>query len=51
MKCNICNKRIELTFMNKILGTYYTKGKKRYNVCKDCQSRHTSKELKEKLGL
>jgi hypothetical protein len=51
MKCNICSKRIELIFMNKMIGTVYTKGKKHYNVCNDCQSRHTSKEIKEKLNL
>jgi hypothetical protein len=51
MKCAICNKRIEITFMNKIVGTLYTKGKKHYAVCDDCQSRHTSKEIKEKLNL
>jgi hypothetical protein len=51
MKCSICSKKIETTFMNKIVGTVYTKGKKHHGVCKDCQSRFTSKEIKEKLGL
>jgi hypothetical protein len=51
MKCSICNKRIEMTFMNKIMGTVYTKGKKHHAVCNDCQKRHTSKEIKEKLNL
>jgi hypothetical protein len=51
MKCSICGKRMEITFMNKIVGTIYKKGKKRHAVCKDCQSRHSSKEIKEKLNL
>lgn len=51
MKCTLCSKKIETTFMNKIVGTVYTKGKKHHAVCNDCQKRHTSKEIKEKLGL
>jgi hypothetical protein len=51
MKCSICNKRIEMTFMNKVIGTLYMKGKKKYGVCSDCQKRHSSKEIKDKLGL
>ncbi|HIH31388.1 TPA: hypothetical protein HA235_01645 [Candidatus Woesearchaeota archaeon] len=51
MKCELCSKRIELTFMNKIIGTLYTKGKKQKAVCNDCQSRYSSREIKEKLNL
>ena len=51
MKCEICNKKLETTFMNKIIGTVYTKGKKHHPVCKDCQSRHSDKEIREKLNL
>jgi len=51
MKCEICNKRIETTFMNKIVGTYYTVGKKRYPVCNECQNKLSDKEIKEKLKI
>ena len=51
MKCEICSKRIELTFMNKIIGTYYTKGKKRLAVCGECQGKLSEKEIKEKLKI
>jgi len=51
MKCNICNKKIEMTFMNKIIGTFYTKGKKRYPVCNECQKKVSDKEIKEKLEI
>ena len=51
MKCDNCGKKIELTFMNKIVGTYYTKGKKRYPVCNDCQNKFSEKEIKEKLKI
>lgn len=37
--------------MNKIIGTLYTKGKKHHPVCNDCQRRHTSSEIKEKLEI
>ena len=51
MKCPICSKKIEMTFMNKIVGTIYKKGKKHHAVCNDCQKRFSTKEIKEKLGL
>ena len=51
MKCEICNKRIELTFMNKIIGTYYTKGKKKHPVCNECQTKLSETEIKEKLKI
>jgi len=51
MKCEICGKKIETTFMNKILGTYYTKGKKKKAVCAGCQKNISEKEIREKLNL
>lgn len=51
MKCEICNKKIELIFMNKIIGTYYTKGKKKYPVCNECQKKFSSEEIKQKLKI
>ncbi len=51
MKCETCNKRIETTFMNKIIGTYYTKGKKKYAICNECQNKLSDEEIKEKLNI
>ena len=51
MKCDICGKKIETTFMNKIVGTYYIKGKKKKAVCPECQKAHSEKGLREKLNL
>jgi hypothetical protein len=51
MKCELCGKKIETTFMNKIVGTYYTSGKKKKAVCPDCQKNNSEKDIKEKLNL
>jgi hypothetical protein len=50
MKCDICSKKIEMTFMNKILGTYYMTGKKKKAICPECQKKYSTKELREKLS-
>lgn len=40
MKCEICNKGIETTFMNKIMGMYVKDGKgKKHAVCFECQKK------------
>jgi hypothetical protein len=46
MKCSICGKKIDVTFMNKILGTYVKKkdSSKKYPVCFECQKKCTTKE-------
>ncbi|MBI2101652.1 hypothetical protein HYT53_03485 [Candidatus Woesearchaeota archaeon] len=45
MKCSICGKSIDTTFLNKILGTYVKDSKgKIYPVCFECQKKFTSKE-------
>ncbi len=50
MKCEICSKKIEETFLKKIIGTYTkdSKGKK-HLICFDCQKKFQTKEniLKE----
>jgi len=48
MKCEICKKKIEQTFLNKILGTQIKdeKGKK-HSICKECQKKY--KNNKEKI--
>ncbi|MBW2980379.1 hypothetical protein KY360_03110 [Candidatus Woesearchaeota archaeon] len=45
MKCEICKKKIEETFLKKILGTYVKdeKGKK-HLVCPECQKKLPKKE-------
>ncbi|MBW2989169.1 hypothetical protein KY358_02515 [Candidatus Woesearchaeota archaeon] len=40
MKCSICGKKIEKTFLGKIMGTYM--GKK--PVCSECQKKPGAKE-------
>ncbi len=51
MKCGICGKQIQETFLKKLVGTVVKdkKGKK-YYVCFECQKKfRTKKELLEKL--
>jgi hypothetical protein len=45
MKCEICSKKIENTFLKKIIGTIVKdkKGKK-HNICSSCQATLGSKE-------
>ncbi|MBD3314084.1 hypothetical protein GF345_06590 [Candidatus Woesearchaeota archaeon] len=44
-KCDICNTKIESTFLNKLLGTHVKdkKGKKHF-ICPECQKKYGSKE-------
>jgi transcriptional regulator NrdR family protein len=44
MKCSICGKKMETTFLGKILGTYV----KKKPVCPECQKKFTTKEELEK---
>ena len=50
MKCSVCAKKIEETFMKKIIGTYVKKAgsSKKHPVCFECQKKFNSKE--ELLG-
>ena len=45
MKCEICKKAIQETFLKKIIGTYVkdTKGK-RHAVCFECQQKFPSRD-------
>ena len=45
VKCNICSKKIEQTFLKKLIGTYVKdkKGKK-HAVCFECQKKFSDKE-------
>jgi hypothetical protein len=45
MKCSICSKKIDSTFLNKIVGTYVKDLKgKMHAVCFECQKKFTDKE-------
>lgn len=45
MKCKICKKKIEETFLEKILGTYVKDAKgKKHNICPECQKKYKTKE-------
>ena len=45
MKCAICGKSIDTTFLSKILGTYVKdKNGKLHSVCFECQKKFNSKE-------
>jgi len=45
MKCSVCDKTIETTFLNKIIGTYVKDVKgKLHSVCFECQKKFDSKE-------
>lgn len=51
VKCEICKEKIEETFLDKIKGTYFKKGKKLKPVCQTCQKTKKPEEIIEKLGL
>lgn len=47
MKCEICSKNIETTFMSKILGTYIKDDKgKKHSICFECQKKFNNDKTK-----
>jgi len=45
MKCSICGKTIDTTFLGKIIGTHIKDSKgKLHSVCFECQKKFASKE-------
>jgi len=46
MKCVICSKKIEETFLKKIVGSYVKKkgSSKKHPVCFECQKKFKTKE-------
>ena len=45
MKCSVCGKSIDTTFLNKAIGTYVKdKNAKLHPVCFDCQKKFKTKE-------
>ena len=54
MKCKICSKNVETTFMSKILGTYIKDDKgKKHVICFECQKKFNNDKAKiaEKLNI
>jgi hypothetical protein len=50
MKCDICSKKVEETFLKKIVGTYMRNEKRKKKiVCNACQKQYTQEELLTKL--
>jgi hypothetical protein len=50
MKCEICNKNIATTFLNKIQGTNIKDEKgKQHAICFECQSNNKDKHKSELL--
>jgi len=49
MKCDVCNAKINKTFLGKIKGTYIFKDKKKKVVCPNCQKKLSTEEILEKL--
>ncbi len=44
MKCAICGREIETTFLNKIKGSYIKYNGKIYTVCNLCMKKYRTKE-------
>jgi hypothetical protein len=43
-KCSICGRKIEVTFLNKIIGTQIKDKKgKLHAICFECQKKHSNK--------
>ncbi|MFH1588959.1 MAG: hypothetical protein ABIB43_00120 [archaeon] len=50
MKCDVCGKKVETTFLNKVIGTYMkNKKSKKKLVCKKCQKENSKENLLKKL--
>jgi hypothetical protein len=43
MKCEVCNNKIDETFLNKIVGTIIKDDKgKKHNICSNCQKEYNN---------
>jgi len=49
MNCSLCGKKIETTFLNKIVGTIVKHKGKKYFICNECQKRFSSENFKEEV--
>lgn len=47
MKCSLCKSKVEITFLDKVLGTYVKDAKgKKHVVCVHCQREHANDKKK-----
>ncbi|MFH1641472.1 MAG: hypothetical protein ABIC04_01075 [Nanoarchaeota archaeon] len=46
MKCSICGRKMDTTFLEKVVGAYVRKkgSSKKYAVCQECQKKLKTKE-------
>ena len=49
MKCDVCNNKIEETFLEKIKGIHLKINGKLKHVCNNCQKKFSKNKIKEKL--
>jgi len=49
VKCELCRKEVNETFMGKITGTYVVSGKKKKAVCNNCQKGNSLEEIRKKI--
>jgi hypothetical protein len=51
MKCSVCGKKVDITFLGKIIGTYIKDSKgKRHPVCFECQKNLSREDLLKKIN-
>ncbi|HLC58169.1 MAG TPA: hypothetical protein VJH95_06355 [Candidatus Nanoarchaeia archaeon] len=49
VRCELCKKTIDETFLGKLIGTYMMEGRKKKAVCRDCQKSNAPEKIREKL--
>ncbi|MBU0471873.1 MAG: hypothetical protein KKF65_04560 [Nanoarchaeota archaeon] len=50
MKCDVCGKKVEITFLSKVVGAYMKNDKRKKKlVCSECQKTYSKKDLLKKL--
>jgi len=47
VKCDLCGKKIEETFLEKIKGTIIRRGKKFRYACSECQKKYKDKLMEK----
>ncbi|MFC1647922.1 hypothetical protein ACFL1B_00530 [Nanoarchaeota archaeon] len=51
MKCVVCSKQVETTFLGKPIGTYVKDSKhKKKAVCQECQKAKSMDEIRKKIS-
>ncbi|HLC57456.1 MAG TPA: hypothetical protein VJH95_02710 [Candidatus Nanoarchaeia archaeon] len=49
VKCELCKKTIDETFLGKLIGTYMMEGRRKKAVCRECQRTNSLEEIRKKL--